>query len=1856
MPARIGPRTRPPVIDTLESRLLMAVQPVISEFLAANKTTNADENGDFSDWLEVHNPDAAPLDLSGYYLTDKSAVPTQWQFPQGVTVPGNGYLLVWASSKNRRVPGSPLHTNFALGASGEYLALVKPDGVTVASAYDPAFPAQSDDVSYGIVGANVTTPNYGFFNTPTPGAANPASGFNVAAAPTFSHERGFYDAPFALTLTTETAGATIRYTTNGSAPTSSSTAYSGPINVTTTTHIRAAAFKSGLLTSDVVTHSFIFLDHVLQQPANIPGFPTGQKVLNGSGDVAPQDPAMDPAVVNNPAYRDMIKGALKSIPTMSLTGRLSDLFGANGIYDSSETSDLEVPVSIELIDPANPNDSTGVTGAAEGQSHDRMKRSLRLSFKPEYGPSRWKTDLLRNGPLGNNGASDELDGLVLRAGNNRSWARGNDPTSYTEDEWYRASQIAIAISGNGSHGTFVHLYINGAYWGLYNVAERPDENWNEAYYGGQEEDYYTVSHDREAGDSTRWDYLMGTLLSRSMSNASNYQELTQYVDLKQFSEYLLLSWYQAQTDWPDNNWWAGGGTPSNPVPFRFYAWDGEKSWDKGDFQTDGALIEPQFMTASPEPIVRIWQAAIQNRDFRAMFSDIAYRLVANDGPLSDARAIARWDALTIFVKDAVVGESARWGDAAESVTGETYTRDEHWVRNVAKIRSMMTGNGQRLIDALRDEGWYPSINPPTFAQRGGQVPMGFQMVLNAPSGSNVKVYYTTDGTDPRLPGDGISAAAKLYQGPVTLSATADVRIRALQGTGTWSAGDGAVFNVSAHSALRVVELMYHPLAPQAPDTTDKNEFEFIELQNTGNAPLNLNGVRFTTGITYTFGDVTLRPGAFIVVAKNRTAFASRYPGVALADGQYTGALDNAGERIVLVDPSGATIQDFTYDDGDPTIPTWHPTTDGPGPSLMIVNPLADPSAWSTAGNWRASWANHGTPGAANEPPQNQAPVVNVSGPASMTLPTNVADINAAVTDDGLPAGGAVTFTWSKLSGPGTVTFGDAGLASTTASFSAAGTYVLRATASDGALSGTAELTIIVHPSAPPPNQAPAVSVDGPSAITLPGTATLNASVTDDGLPSGGGITLTWSKVSGPGSVTFANPSAASTTAAFSEPGTYVLRATADDGHLSGTGELTILVNPPNPNTPVPFAPVGDAYVYAGGASTNFGGAAQLVVKHASSTSDRREALLKFDLSSFGATIGTVKLRLFGRILDNRVSSLATDVYKTSTAWVENAVTWNNRPSSSGSKLGTVTVTGTAGTWLELDVTQFIVAERAAGRNAVAFLLRNPSTSSPYNLFNSREAAQNTPQLVVTPAAPPVNQAPAVDAGPGRTIFLSGSASLDGTVSDDALPANTLSTGWSKVSGPGDVTFGNSAIIDTTAESSEAGTYVLRLTASDGALTSSDEVTVVVNPPPVNQPPVVSAGPDRTITLPGAASLDGTVSDDGLPSGAPVVTWTKVSGPGNVTFANPGAIDTTASFSLAGTYVLRLTADDGTGPVFDELTVTVSPGPAVANAITRFAIIDVNTSAEIMSLNDGDTINLATLPSRFNIRAVEATPTVKSVRFGLDSTSSYRTDSISFFTLFSQDRGGGTLSAGQHTISARPYTGTRAGGTAGATFTARINVINVANPAPPAAPSNLTATATSHTTVALAWADNSNNEGGFQIESSTDGVEFIPLATVGAGVRSYTAANLPAEAQRWFRVRATNGFGNSDYTNVADAVTPAAPAGPAVTSLVLINAGTDADVLTLSDGMTLSASQVGISSFTVRAETNSAARSVIFGYGGTARFRLEKTAPFALFGDSNGDYTGQSFTAGTYTITVTPFASSDGTGAAGAAYKVTFTVA
>lgn len=956
---------------------------VINEFMASNGNGLADEDGDRPDWIELRNRTGSPVALGGWALTDDAQNLRKWVFP-AVTLPANGFLVVFASGKNRPGATRP-HTNFSLNADGEYLALIDGEG-RVMTEFSPAFPKQERDVSYGY---DAAVANLFYFTTPTPGLNN-SGGFQGFVADTrFSQNRGFFDAPFSVEITTTTPGAAIRYTTDGTPPTATTgVLYTGPLNISATTVLRAAAFRTGWQPSNVDTQTYLFLDDVIRQSptgAPPPGWPTSW----GSNT---RDYGMDPDIVNHAAYRDTIKNDLKTLPSFSVVMRLPDMFDSStGIYANpgQDGRAWERPCSLELIYPDGKegfqiNSGIRIRGGFS-RSTNNPKHALRFFFRSEYGEGKLRFPL-----FGDKGVA-EFDNIDLRTFQNYSWSFQGDANGiFMRDVMSRDMQLAMGHQGE--RGDYYHLYINGQYWGIYNSCERPEASYATYYYGGAAEDYdvvkveagpYTIN--ATDGNMTAWNALYALARTGFASNESYFKVLGQnpdgtpnlaypvYIDPVNLIDYMLVIFYGGNLDAPISNFLSNQSPnnfyglrnrrPEARQGFQFFVHDAEHTllpWDLNQNRTGPYPAGDSSVTkSSPQ---WFWQRLVFNEEFKMLAADRIHRHFFNNGVLSVPTALSMFAKRRAELDRAVVGESARWGDAKRATP---HTRDT-WLAAVNTVQNNYIPQRSTIVlNQLRSKGFYPAVVAPAFNQHGGGVPPGFPLAISAPSGV---IYYTLDGSDPRLIGGGVSPSARIYSGPVTLAESVTAKSRARTGT-TWSALNEADFTlVRTFKELLVTEIMYNP---PAFNEIDGDQMEFIELKNVGTETLDLSGVRFTNGVLFTYPNgKTLAPGEFSVLAKNAAAFALRHPGVAV-DGVYTNQLANGGERLSLVHAAGAPIMDFTYGDKAP----WPTTPDGGGFSLVLREQRVAQN-FSDAAAWRASSAQGGSPGRDDAPANIPAVVIN----------------------------------------------------------------------------------------------------------------------------------------------------------------------------------------------------------------------------------------------------------------------------------------------------------------------------------------------------------------------------------------------------------------------------------------------------------------------------------------------------------------------------------------------------------------------------------------------------------------------------------------------------------------------------------------------------------------------------------------------------------------------------------------------------------------------------------------------------------------------------------------------------------------
>jgi hypothetical protein len=469
---------------------------------------------------------------------------------------------------------------------------------------------------------------------------------------------------------------------------------------------------------------------------------------------------------------------------------------------------------------------------------------------------------------------------------------------------------------------------------------------------------FTVANTTAA--NTAWNSLFTFVNSADLTSAANYQTVANQVDLTNFVDYYLLHIHGDSEDWPHHNGYAVRNHSVPGAKWTFIPWDQEIIMDP-TLNVD-RLSASAPNTTTDKTAGRLYQKLRVNAEFRLLFADRAHRHLHNGGALSVAAEQARWQAFANTLDKAIVAESARWGDVADSTpygnavpAGRVFTREADWLPSVAAVRDSHFANLQSTtlayatIPELKAQSLYPATEPPAFATFGGNVPINFNLTISAPAGT---IYYTLNGTDPRVAVTG-AVQGTAYSGPVPLTATGVVKARARSAGGEWSALTEALFVVgtAASSAnLAVTELNYHPASIE--------DEEFVELTNFSAGPIDLTGVSFV-GITFTFADGTLlAAGERIVVVRNSAAFVARYGASPRVAGVYTGALDNSGEEIAVIAANGADIVRFTYGDKAP----WPLAPDGGGRTLTLRRPEISPTV---ATNWRSSTAAGGSPGASD---------------------------------------------------------------------------------------------------------------------------------------------------------------------------------------------------------------------------------------------------------------------------------------------------------------------------------------------------------------------------------------------------------------------------------------------------------------------------------------------------------------------------------------------------------------------------------------------------------------------------------------------------------------------------------------------------------------------------------------------------------------------------------------------------------------------------------------------------------------------------------------------------------------------------
>lgn len=697
----------------------------ISEFVADNAGSFEDEDGMAADWIEIWNSSNAPINLSGYFLTDLAGTPSLWAFPAWTLNP-NQYVVVFASGKDRKPaqavagqdnPGTlaqpRLHTNFNLQKDGEYLGLWKSDGVggyTMIHEYGPTFPAQKENVSYGI---SDTEAFVGYMETVTPGYPSAITYTGFVADTVFSHQRGRYSAAFNLVIDCATPDATIRYTTDGSLPTlNKGNIYTGPINVNSTRVVRAAAFKPGWRPTNVETKSYLFIDDIVNQNAAHAvalGFPA--TAVNGQ--VFRYGMSLAPVTAGGGNLQSL-KNALAAAPSVIISTDMANFADpSTGIYTNPTRHGRfwERPASMEMIDVAGASAfqidcGIRIRGGAS-RSSGNAKHAFHAYFRNLYeGDLKYRL-------FGFNGAP-RFDQIDLRCEQNYSWSKDNNSqNSLMREEWSRATQrdMGQPYARDG----YFHLYINGVYWGIFNWEERTEADFGASYLGGSKETFDTVKSagssggyntEMTDGNFAAWRLLFdkAMALKNDATEAGRTAKLLELMgknpdgtanpaypvllDLDNLADFMLVVFYDGSFDAPmstflsnaSNNWF-GVRDRVGSRGFVFFAHDHEHGMDStgtnsynrvGPWGTVGATSNNWGQTWSAGQYGNretfnkfnpqyLHEFLCFSAEYRLRFADRVHRHFFNGGALTATSALARVDAMVPVIDSFIHAEAARWG-------------------------------------------------------------------------------------------------------------------------------------------------------------------------------------------------------------------------------------------------------------------------------------------------------------------------------------------------------------------------------------------------------------------------------------------------------------------------------------------------------------------------------------------------------------------------------------------------------------------------------------------------------------------------------------------------------------------------------------------------------------------------------------------------------------------------------------------------------------------------------------------------------------------------------------------------------------------------------------------------------------------------------------------------------------------------------------------------------------------------------------------------------------------------------------------------------------------------------------------
>jgi hypothetical protein len=952
--------------DWQEEGIIAPTILVINEIMSNNDTTHQDPaDNDYEDWIEIFNAGALAVNMAGMYLADDGNI---WEIPSGIIIDVGEYELFWADGETGQGNN---HTNFALSASGDSVTLYDTDGETILDTV--SFGELSDDISYGRW-PNITG-DFLNMDSPTPDAENSVG---MAGQVYFSRPGGTFYSNFTLGMTTKSPTATIRYTIDKSEPTGSSNLYAGPITISQNTWVRARAYDSGLDPSPITSKAYFKLH------SNIYNFETNLPIVvidtfnfnvddEGERDFRPvisafiePDQVTGNAAITDPADWSGLGG-------MHIRGESSAGYEKKQYrfetwdentpdpdpctpYRDIDVSLLGMPADSDWIIHAPWSDKTLMRNYQIYNWSNQIGRyAMRCRFvelfldkndgdnivsssdywgvyvfMEKIKRDRNRIDLTELGPS-DNSEPEITGGYVLDKGGEEY---GFETMTYSDNITF-VDPVGTELTS--AQRTWIEDHFNEFESAL--SSGNYDNPAHASYYGNYIDIGSFIDHHILVEFSKNVDGLvLSTYLFKDRGGKVNMGPIWDYNGSLGGADYLC--------NWDPQGWWREAhdevcctdGCCDIDSCWRFPLSEGGCEGGEASHHYawyDRLMEDSEYLLAYADNWFDHREDEFKTANMLADVDKNVNVLTTNVGGTTPvSRNFNKWDVL----------EWDLWPNYYDNcnASGATYMDYVNWMRGW--IDDRLTWMDTEIDTSYGDAPPVIKVNSVN-KNRGDHITTSDSISMTGGG----PIYYTTDGSDPRLHGGATSGSASAYGSSFTLTESKQIKARIRYASDNWSALNEATFAVGPVAEnLRITEIMYN--------VNDPNH-EYIELKNISGSAIQLNLVRFTDGIDFTFPSVSLPAGGYCVVVRNAASFALRYPSFSgLIAGEFIGAINNAGERIELVDALGQVIHNFRFKDG------WYPITDGEDFSLNIIDPTnPDPNSWEYAEYWQPSSVAGGTP-------------------------------------------------------------------------------------------------------------------------------------------------------------------------------------------------------------------------------------------------------------------------------------------------------------------------------------------------------------------------------------------------------------------------------------------------------------------------------------------------------------------------------------------------------------------------------------------------------------------------------------------------------------------------------------------------------------------------------------------------------------------------------------------------------------------------------------------------------------------------------------------------------------------------------